>query len=167
LCSKTKSMEITVKNARKDDMDTVLELIKELAIFEKEPDAVEVTVAELQNAGFGEHPQFICFVAEVNTEIVGMALVYFRFSTWKGKTVHLEDLIVNEKMRGKGVGKALYNRVLEYAHKQGVKRVQWLVLDWNKNAVDFYERSGAKVLKDWWLVEMEKKALHNFIEERT
>ncbi len=160
-------MEITVRNARKDDMEAVLELIKELAVFEKEPDAVEVTVAELQNAGFGSNSQFMCFVAEVKSEIVGMSLAYFRFSTWKGRTVHLEDLIVTENMRGNGVGRALYNRVLEYSYKQGVKRVQWMVLDWNKDAVDFYEKSGAEVLKDWWLVEMKEESLKKFIEEQS
>lgn len=167
MCSKTEIVEIAVRNAGKDDMEAVLELIQELAVFEKEPDAVEVTVAELQNAGFGNDPQFICFVAEVKSEIVGMALVYFRFSTWKGRTVHLEDLVVKEKMRNNGVGKTLYNRVLEYSYEQGVKRVQWMVLDWNKDAVDFYERSGAEVLKDWWLVEMNEESLKEFIEERT
>ncbi|MBW2938494.1 GNAT family N-acetyltransferase [Aureisphaera sp. CAU 1614] len=152
-----------VRPSRKEDMPQVLELIKELAVFEKEPDAVQVSVAELEAAGFSDNPQFTCFVAEKNLEIIGMALVYFRFSTWVGKTVHLEDLIVKEKMRGKGVGMALYKRVMEYAKEESVKRVNWMVLGWNKDAIDFYEGTGATVMEEWWQVEMDQKALQNFL----
>lgn len=152
-----------VRKAKKEDMPQVLELIKELAVFEKEPDAVLVTVTELEEAGFSDNPQFTCFVAEHNLEILGMALVYFRFSTWVGKTVHLEDLIVKEKMRGKGIGMALYKRVMEYAKEKRVKRVNWMVLGWNKDAIDFYEGTGAKVMEEWWQVEMDQKALQNFL----
>ncbi|KAA3625782.1 MAG: GNAT family N-acetyltransferase [Flavobacterium sp.] len=159
-------MEIIIRNAVREDMSSVLQLIKELAEFEKEPDAVEVTVEELVDAGFGKQKQFDCFVAEVGQKIVGMALVYFRFSTWKGKTVHLEDLIVTENMRGKGVGQTLYRRVLEYAMDQGVKRVNWVVLDWNKPAIEFYERSGATILSNWWQVEMEEPALKAYIGKK-
>ncbi len=164
LRSKTNLMKINIRKATKEDMPQVLELIVELAVFEKEPDAVEVTVEELQREGFGASPMFTCFIAEVDNEIVGMSLLYFRFSTWKGRTVHLEDLIVKEHMRGKGVGEALYTEVMRYAKSQGVKRVQWVVLDWNKGAVKFYERSGAKVLKDWQLVEMDEQGIKNYIE---
>lgn len=156
-------MELVIRNAVREDMSSVLQLIKELAVFEKEPDAVEVTLEELVVAGFGEPKQFDCFVAEVENRIVGMALVYFRFSTWKGRTVHLEDLIVTEEMRGKGVGQALYRRVLEYGIEKGVKRVNWVVLDWNKPAIEFYERSGATILSNWWQVEMEEPALKAYI----
>ncbi len=156
-------MEIVIRNAVREDMSSVLQLIKELAEFEKEPNAVEVTRKELEDAGFGDQKQFDCFVAEVEKKIVGMALVYFRFSTWKGRTVHLEDLIVTEKMRGKGVGQALYRRVLKFALDQGVKRVNWVVLDWNKPAIQFYERSGATILSNWWQVEMEEPALKAYI----
>ena len=160
-------MDILIRDAVTEDMGAVLQLIVELAVFEKEPDAVEVTSEELQEAGFGENPQFRCFVAEVNEEVVGMALVYFRYSTWKGRTVHLEDLVVREKMRGKGVGKALYRRVLEYANEEGVKRVNWVVLDWNKPAIEFYEKTGATILSNWWQVEMEENALKEFIEKKS
>lgn len=145
-------------------MPQVLNLIKELATFEREPDAVVVTVEELEKEGFGENPLFKCFVAEVDKEIVGMALVYFRFSTWKGRTIHLEDLIVKEKMRGSGLGSALYQEVLKYAKSQGVKRVEWVVLDWNEGAIKFYERSGAKILKDWRTVHMDEQGLTNFLD---
>lgn len=145
-------------------MPQVLGLIKELATFEREPDAVVVTVEELEKEGFGETPLFKCFVAEVEHKIVGMALVYFRFSTWKGRTIHLEDLIVNNEMRGTGIGSALYQQVLKYAKSQGVKRVEWVVLDWNEGAIKFYERSGAKILKDWRTVHMDEKGITNFLD---
>ncbi len=93
-----------------------------------------------------------------------MALVYFRFSTWKGRTVHLEDLVVKESMRGKNVGKALYSEVIKYGNKNGVKRIEWAVLDWNKPAIRFYENSGAKLHKDWYLVEMNEQGIKNYIE---
>ncbi|MEX0997148.1 MAG: GNAT family N-acetyltransferase [Flavobacteriaceae bacterium] len=155
---------MNIRESKKEDMPQVLNLIKELATFEREPDAVVVTVEELEKEGFGENPLFKCFVAEVDKEIVGMALVYFRFSTWKGRTIHLEDLIVKEKMRGSGLGSALYQEVLKYAKSQGVKRVEWVVLDWNEGAIKFYERSGAKILKDWRTVHMDEQGLTNFLD---
>lgn len=145
-------------------MPQVLKLIQELATFEREPEAVEVTVEELEREGFGEQPLFKCFVAEVGNEIVGMALMYFRFSTWKGRTIHLEDLIVKEKMRGSGLGSALYKEVINYAKSQNVKRVEWVVLDWNEGAIKFYERSGANVLNDWRTVQMDEKGITNFLD---
>ena len=151
-----------IRKAIKADAPQLLSLIKELAIFEKEPNAVEVTVEELQEDGFGENPLFNCFVAETDSEIVGMALFYFRYSTWKGKTVHLEDLIVKNSCRKKGIGKALYEKVLRFAAAEGVKRAEWVVLNWNKNAISFYEKSGAQVLKDWYLVQMDENRICNF-----
>ncbi|MFZ0490806.1 MAG: GNAT family N-acetyltransferase [Salegentibacter sp.] len=157
-------MSTKIREASKEDMPTVLELIKELAVFEKEPDAVIVTAEDLKRDGFGENPAFKCFVAEVDGEIQGMALIYFRYSTWKGKTVHLEDLIVREEFRGRGLGNALYRRVIEYAHEQGVKRTEWVVLDWNTPARDFYERSGATVFTDWCTVQMDEEAMEKFLQ---
>jgi ribosomal protein S18 acetylase RimI-like enzyme len=157
-------MEINIRKARKEDMTQVLELITELAVFEKEPEAVEVTVSDLQRDGFGTKPLFQCWVAEVNHAIVGMALVYFRYSTWKGRTVHLEDLVVKESMRGKGVGEALYGEVLKFGKEHGVKRVQWEVISWNEGAIKFYERSGAKVIRDWHVVHMDETGIQNYIE---
>ncbi len=158
-------MNVTVRNADKTDMPQVLELIKELAVFEKEPDAVEVTVAQLEEEGFGKNPLFTCFVAVIEDKIVGMALCYFRFSTWKGRTVHLEDLIVKEEMRGKGIGEKLYAEVLKFAYKNKVKRVEWAVLNWNTPAIKFYERTGATVLRDWYVVQMDEDALENYVNE--
>lgn len=154
-----------IREALKNDMPAVLELIKELAIFENEPDAVEVTVMDLEREGFGENPLFTCFVAQTEAEIVGAALIYYRFSTWKGRTLHLEDLIVKEAMRGQGIGDALYTKVMQFAYDQGLKRVAWDVLDWNTGAIRFYERSGANVLKTWRVVHMDEQGLNNYIEK--
>lgn len=165
LSGKTNVMQINIRNARKEDMSKVRDLIVELAVFEKEPDAVEVTVADLEKAGFEKTPKFTCFVAEDEKEIVGMALVYFRYSTWKGPVLHLEDLVVKASMRGKGIGEALYGKVLQYGQNKGVKRVQWEVLGWNEGAIKFYERSGANVLRDWHVVHMDEVGMKNYIEK--
>ena len=159
-------MEINIRDARKEDMSEVLELINELAIFEKEPDAVIIDEKDLIQDGFGENPAFHCFVGEIDGKIEGMALVYFRYSTWKGKTVHLEDLIVREKFRGKGLGSALYTSVIKYAAEKNVKRTEWVVLNWNKNAADFYRRSGADVMEDWDTVQMDQKAMREYLENK-
>ena len=123
----------------------MLSLIKELAHFEKEPDAVEVTQDDLEKDGFGKTPLFHCFVAEVNSKIEGIALVYKRYSTWKGKALHLEDLIVSEAARGLGLGSALLDEVVKYGHNLGVKRINWEVLNWNEPAIVFYEKKGAAI----------------------
>ena len=158
-------MNIEVRKATKQDMPAVLRLIKELAKFENEPDAVEITVEDLQNDGFGDRPLFECFVAEANDTIEGMALFYYRYSTWKGKTVHLEDLVVSEAFRGKGLGKALYTKVIQYSKQQGCKRTEWVVLDWNTNAVEFYKNSGATVFDEWRTVQMDEAAMDSFCDK--
>ena len=139
-----------IRKAKPEDMKQVLERIRELAVFEKEPDAVVVTVADLERDGFGENPLFYTFVAEVDNDssdseqakqIVGMALYYYRYSTWKGRTIHLEDLIVKDKMRGSGIGLALYTKIIEQGKADNVRRIEWNVLDWNTPAIDFYKIS--------------------------
>jgi GNAT superfamily N-acetyltransferase len=156
-----------IRKALKKDMPCVLELIQELAIFEKEPDAVVVTVDDLVRDGFSEQPLFQCFVAEVENEIIGMALFYYRYSTWKGKTIHLEDLIVKESKRGTGAGFALYKEIIQQGKAENVRRIEWNVLDWNTPAIDFYEKSGAKVLGDWRVVHMDENGITNFISLNT
>ena len=157
-------MNYSIRKATKADMPAVLELIKELADFENELDAVTVTVATLEKEGFGEDPLFHVLVAEVEGKIEGMALFYHRFSTWKGRTVHLEDLIVRKEKRGTGLGSALYKEVIKYAQKQGLRRVEWVVADWNQHAIDFYERSGATLQKEWHTVQMGDAEIRNFAE---
>lgn len=153
-----------IRNATKSDMPSVLELIKELAVFEKEPEAVVVTAEDLVRDGFSENPLFECFVAQENNEIIGMALYYYRFSTWKGKTIHLEDLIVKEDKRGTGAGFALYTEIIKKGKAENVRRIEWNVLDWNTPAIDFYKKSGANVLKDWCVVQMDEKGINQFLK---
>jgi len=157
-------MGFFIREGEEKDMPAVLKLIQELADFEKEPEAVEVTVEDLKNDGFGTIPLFKTFVAELDNEIVGMALFYPRYSTWKGVTIHLEDLIVSESKRNLKIGKALYSKVIEYGFKKGVKRIEWVVLDWNTPAVEFYKKTGANVMTDWNTVQMDEVAIKNYME---
>lgn len=161
---------MNIRKGNPEDMESVLGLIQELAIFEKEPEAVVITVEDLVRDGFGEKPLFHVFVAEIedessNKEIVGIALYYYRYSTWKGKTIHLEDLIVKEKMRGTGLGSALYAEIMRQGKKDNVRRVEWNVLDWNTPAVKFYENSGAKILEEWRVVQMDEAGVDSFLEK--
>lgn len=157
-------MSYSIRKAELKDAGSIYNLIHELAVFEKEPEAVEVTVDDIQLDGFGDQPKFEAFVAELNNKVVGMALFYYRYSTWKGKTIHLEDLIVKETARGKGIGKSLYNEVLKYAYQQQLKRVEWAVLDWNTTAVDFYKNSGAVVFDDWRIAQMDEQQLKKYVD---
>lgn len=150
--------------AVKQDMPRVLELINELAVFEKEPDAVEVTLADLEYDGFSPNPKFTCFVLEYEATIEGMALVYRRYSTWKGDVLHLEDLIVSAKCRGKGLGTQLLNTVVKHGKKIGVKRISWEVIDWNEPAIKFYESKGANVMRDWDVVQLDEKGIENYLK---
>ena len=153
-----------IRKGTPQDMPDVLALINELAVFEKEPDAVVISTEDLVRDGFSENPLFHTFVAEVNEEIIGVALYYYRFSTWKGKTIHLEDLIVKENNRGTGAGFALYSDIIKQGKKDNVRRIEWNVLDWNKPAIDFYEKSGAKVLSDWRVVHMDENGIEAFLK---
>ncbi|MAM18394.1 MAG: GNAT family N-acetyltransferase [Christiangramia sp.] len=151
-------MDYTIREAKRSDMKIVLELIKELAAHEGHLEDVEVTVEDLEKEGF-DQGNFKCFVAEVSGRIEGMALVYFRFSTWKGRTVHLEDLIVREAMRGTGLGGALYQEVVKFGHQHGVKRIEWVVSEGNTNAIEFYENTGAQIKESWRTVHMEESGI--------
>ena len=157
-------MDFFIRNAKKEDMNQVLNLIQELANFELEPEAVIVTVEDLIRDGFGENPLFFCFVAELKQEIIGMALYYYRYSTWKGKTIHLEDLIVKKEHRGIGAGELLYKKVLQQGLLENVQRMEWAVLHWNKFAIDFYKNSGAKVLDDWNIVQIFPDKIKKYLE---
>ena len=158
-------MEVILREGQKSDMESVLNLIKELAVFEKEANEVELTKEELELHGFNANPSFQVFLAEFNGEVVGMALFYQRFSTWKGKSIHLEDLIVKKEHRNKGIGRALYYKVLSYAEEKKYKRVSWEVLDWNQVAIDFYESTGAKILEGWQVVHMSEAPLKAYVRK--
>lgn len=158
-------MDYTIRLATKNDMPRVLELIKELALFERELDKVEITIDQLKQDGFSDHPAFTCFVAEVNNKVEGLALVYKRYSTWKGTVLHLEDLIISEAMRGYGLGTALLDKVIVHGHNLGVKRIGWEVIDWNEPAITFYEKKGANVMRDWDVVQLDEKGIKEYISK--
>tara|TARA_B100000886_G_C20133962_1_gene371105 strand:+ start:90 stop:581 length:492 start_codon:yes stop_codon:yes gene_type:complete len=158
-------METIIRKAKKSDTEAIFSLVQELAIFEKEPGAVIINKKTIKEHGFGKKPLFKCFVAELNEKVVGIALFYPRYSTWKGPTLHLEDLIVTKEMKGRGIGSMLYTAFLEYAYKAGVERAEWAVLDWNRPAINFYQKSGAKVLNDWRTVQMDKKSIKNYFDK--
>jgi len=157
-------MNFIIRNSEKKDMPQVLGLINELAVFEKEENAVEITVEQLEKDGFGENPLFHCFVAESNSKIVGMALVYPRYSTWKGPIIHLEDLIVTKKYRGTGLGSSLLTSVVKYGKKLNVKRINWEVIDWNEPAISFYESKGANVMRDWDVVQLDEQGIEDYLK---
>ncbi len=155
-------MNITIRKAIKEDMYRVHELIMELAEYEKLSQEVELIPKDLINDGFGVKPMFHCFVAEVDSKVEGMAIIYNRYSTWKGKTIHLEDLIVTKNMRNKGIGALLLDKVILFGKEMGVKRISWEVIDWNKKAIKFYERKGAKLINDWSIIHLNKEGIKNY-----
>ncbi|MDD3721417.1 MAG: GNAT family N-acetyltransferase [Lutibacter sp.] len=157
-------MSFSIREGKITDMPSVLELIKELAHFENEANAVEISLANLEKDGFGNSPLFKTFVAELDEKIVGMALFYSRYSTWKGPTIHLEDLIVKKSKRGLNIGSALYKKVIEYGSNLGVKRMEWVVLDWNTPAIEFYKKTGAHILEDWKTVQMDEQSIKKYLE---
>jgi GNAT superfamily N-acetyltransferase len=154
---------MNIRKAEPNDVAEILHLIQELATFENEPNAVVITTEDLLRDGFSENPLFHAFVAEIDQKIVGMALFYYRYSTWKGKTIHLEDLIVKEAYRGHGVGFELYKTIIQQGKQDQVRRIEWNVLDWNQPAIDFYEKSGAKVLEDWRVVQMDEATIATYL----
>ncbi|MBL4624543.1 MAG: GNAT family N-acetyltransferase [Flavobacteriales bacterium] len=148
-----------IREAGIDDMQGVLLLIQALADYEKASDEVENTVEKLQEDGFGKNKLFECIVAEDATEIVGMALYYPRYSTWKGKTIYLEDLIVKEESRRNGVGGKLFEALAKECKLQGVKRMEWQVLDWNESAIEFYKKYNAGFDSEWINCRLTKEQL--------
>ncbi|MBJ2175994.1 GNAT family N-acetyltransferase [Aureibaculum sp. A20] len=158
-------MSFKIRKAEPNDMEAVLKLINELAVFEKEPDAVEITIDDLIENGFREHPAFYLHLAELDNKVVGMALFYHRFSTWKGSSLHLEDLIVTQKHRQEGIGKALYDSVLKFALNNNINRVEWVVLDWNTPAVNFYKSTGATVFEEWNICQMPREKIVEYLSK--
>ena len=157
-------MNALIRKAEKKDSLAILNLIKELALFEKEPESVKLKLSDIENDGFGTKPLFECIVAEINKRIIGMAIYYPRYSTWNGPTIHLEDLIVSEQYKGKGIGTQLYSNFIKMALNSGVKRVEWNVLDWNSPAINFYKKSWAKVLDDWRSVQMHRSEMKKYLK---
>lgn len=142
-------MELMIRKGTEADIPAALHLVNELAAYEKAPFEVEVTPEEMQAWGFGPDKQFDFFVAQTAEGIVGLALYYFKYSTWKGKCLFLEDIIVTESHRGKGIGKRLFDEVVQVSKRSSVRRMEWQVLDWNAPAIEFYKQYGASLDGEW------------------
>ncbi|MBX7093134.1 MAG: GNAT family N-acetyltransferase [Flavobacteriales bacterium] len=142
-------MEIKVRKGTAADIPRALELVKELALYEKAPLEVENSVEEMLKDGFGASPVFGLFVAEVNGKTEGIAIWYYKYSTWKGKCIFLEDIVVTESMRGKGIGAKLFEAVVALAREEKVRRMEWQVLDWNEPAIRFYKKYNAVLDPEW------------------
>ena len=142
-------MSSTIRRAVKADCPRLLELITELAVYEKAPDEVTVTLEHFTESGFGENPVWWAFAAEENGVILGFALYYIRYSTWKGQAMYLEDIIVTASARGRGIGKQLFDRLIEEAKDKKFGRIVWQVLDWNEPAIHFYKKYNADFDGDW------------------
>jgi GNAT superfamily N-acetyltransferase len=146
---KRNKMEINIRRAVREDCPRLMELIQELAEFEKAPDSVTATLSHFEDSGFGQAPVWWAFVAEADGKIEGFALYYIRYSTWKGQRLYLEDLIVTEKMRGFGLGKQLFDRLIQETREKGFTGMVWQVLDWNEPAINFYKRYNATLDGEW------------------
>jgi len=142
--------EFNIRPGAPDDLEDTLRLIEELADFEKMPEEVVNTVEMMKEDGFGKHPVFDFIIAENKNEIVGAAIYYYRYSTWKGKRMWLEDLIVTERMRGKGLGKLLFEETIRLGKIAGCTGMMWQVLDWNEPAINFYKKYNSTI-EDGWL----------------
>ena len=142
-------MSITIRRAEKGDCPRLLELVKELAEYERAPDEVTVDLSHFEESGFGQHPVWWAFVAEENNVILGFALYYIRYSTWKGQRMYLEDILVTEKARGKGIGKLLMDQLIVEAKEKNLNAIVWQVLEWNEPAINFYKKYKAYFDSEW------------------
>ena len=138
-----------IRRAVKEDCPRLMELIRELAIYERAPEEVTVTLQHFEESGFGENPVWRAFVAETDGIVAAFALYYIRYSTWKGQRMYLEDILVTEKMRGKGIGKMLFERLIEEAKEKNLNGIVWQVLDWNEPAIRFYKKYNVTFDNEW------------------
>ncbi len=142
-------MNILIRKARKEDCTRLLELIQELAVYEKAPEEVTVSQDHFEESGFGKNPVWWAFVAEVDGKVQGFALYYVRYSTWKGQRMYLEDILVTENMRGKNLGKLLFEALIIEAKEKNFSAIVWQVLEWNEPAINFYKKYGTKFDNEW------------------
>jgi GNAT superfamily N-acetyltransferase len=142
-------MNINIRKAVREDCARILELVKELARYERAPNEVTVTLEHFEQSGFGSRPVWWAFVAEVDGEVQGFALFYIRFSTWRGQRMYLEDFYVSEDHRGKGLGKLLFDRLIKEAQRRKLNGIQWQVLEWNEPAINFYKKYNAVMDGEW------------------
>ena len=138
-----------IRRAVREDCPRLMELVQELAIFEKAPEEVTVTLQHFEDSGFGEHPVWWAFVAETDGVVIAFALYYIRYSTWKGQRMYLEDILVTQKMRGKGLGSLLFERLVAEAQEKKMNGIVWQVLEWNEPAFRFYQKYNAVFDAEW------------------
>lgn len=153
-------MAVKLRRARQEDCPRLMELIHELAVYEKAPEEVTVTLKEFVDAGFGTAPVWQAFVAEQDGQIAGFALYYIRYSTWKGCRLYLEDFLVTNEQRGKGIGKLLFDRVVQEARKKNYSGMTWQVLDWNAPALNFYSKYGASTEAGWLNASLSREQIN-------
>ena len=142
-------MNIIIRRAVAEDCERLMDLIRELAVYEKAPEEVTVTLDHFVESGFGPNPVWWAFVAEVDGRVEGFALYYIRYSTWKGQRMYLEDILVTEKMRGYGLGKLLFDQLIEEAKEKHLNGIIWQVLEWNEPAINFYKKYQASFDAEW------------------
>jgi len=153
---------LTIRKGTKEDVPAVFSLIKELALYEKAPEQVTLSLQELEDDGFGENPIYGLFVAEIYAEIVGIALYYEKYSTWQGRCIYLEDIIVTESQRGKGIGHQLFQKVIGVAKERNSARMEWQVLDWNEPAINFYKKYNANLDAEWLNGKLTHQQIQSF-----
>jgi GNAT superfamily N-acetyltransferase len=152
-------MNIIIRKGEKKDIPQVLELVKELAVYERAPQEVITTVEQMERDGFGENPAYRFLVAEAEEKITGIALYYTAYSTWKGKYIYLDDLIVTEKLRRSGTGKLLFDALLKEAKREGANQLRWHVLEWNTPAIEFYKKYNSGLDPEWIMGKLSKEQI--------
>lgn len=155
-------MNVNIRVANAEDCPRLLELINELAVYERAPEEVTVTLAEFVDAGFGKNPVWKAYVADVDGQTVGFAIFYTRYSTWKGNRLYLEDFIITEEFRGKGIGKILFEKVIEESKNGNYNGMVWQVLDWNEPAINFYNKYSANLESGWLNAGFSKEQVNQF-----
>ncbi|MCX2744857.1 GNAT family N-acetyltransferase [Mangrovivirga sp. M17] len=159
---------VEIRDGKIEDIPQVYDLVNELAVYEKAPHEVDNTIEEMIRDGFGDNPSFGLIVAEDTStkKIIGIVIHYIRYSTWKGRCLYLEDLIVTEKRRGEGYGIKLFNAYVEKGQQLGVNQLMWQVLDWNTPAIEFYKKLGANIETEWYNCKLEKDGIKDFFNNK-
>jgi GNAT superfamily N-acetyltransferase len=155
-------MNIIIREAVVMDVPEMFSLINELALYEKAPEEVSNTIEKIKDDGFGKNSIYKCYVAELNHQVIGMCLYYTAYSTWKGKYIYLDDLIINEKFRKLGIGKMLFDKLISHCKSENVNQLRWHVLDWNEPAINFYKKYNASLDPEWITGKLSKEQINNY-----
>ena len=156
-------MKIKIREGVKEDLPSVLELIKELADYENSLEEVIISLEDLENDGFGDHPWYWFLIAEKDEEIIGLSFYWISYSTWKGKFLFLEDFVIKSEYRRQGVGSKLFEETINICKKQGLNGIIWQVLDWNNSAIEFYKKYNAEISKEWLNGKLSKNQIDKIL----